>query len=212
MQLTVREWTDSQRNELAFWRAQHATGNLEQWHRVGWYRNVCFPGWLPRQCFDGKVLYDIGSGPEGVLHYVGDAALRKIAVDPLMDLFKEVGYVVNKNGVESYAGDGEMLGPVEVLANTGKADVVFCLNCLDHCRAPGDVLRNCRDLLKPGGELVLCCDMRPTELLDAYHKLQVTEQWLLKELAFVGFDCTYCIVPHQTGNPTTQFCAICVRR
>jgi len=202
MKLTKAEWQDSQRGELGFWNSQHGAGNLEQEQRADWYKYVCFPQWFATADLRGKVLIDLGSGPQGIMHHIDGAAV-KYAVDPLMAEFERKGYKTGANGVTPINADGEDFG----LEQT--ADVVFCLNCLDHVRDPRAVIRAAWGALKDGGELVLCVDLRPADLIDRMHKLRMTREWLNRELAAAGFGYTVQIIPHQAGNPAVQYCAVC---
>jgi len=203
--LEKEQWEDSQKNELAFWCTQRETGNTEQIGRNGWYRSHIFPVWFAQHSFFNQMALDIGSGPRGILHTIKDAS-RCVAIDPLMDEFREQGYSLDSDYVESVQGSAESLPSIAY-----GADVVFSLNMLDHTQDPAKCLEEMYRVLRFGGTLVLCADMRPTELLDAYHKLQLTEEWLNSELKRIGFKSSSFLKPHQKGNPTVQFCAIAIK-
>jgi len=204
MQISEQEWADSQSHEARFWRGQAASGNQEQFHRWGWYRDVCFPRWLPERSFAGQYVMDVGSGPAGVLHYIGPAR-AKIAGDPLMQQYRADGYDVNAQHVIASAVDGERLS-----AYFSGIDVAFCLNCLDHCRDPQRVLCEIAAVLAPGGTLALCVDMRHPEDMDRLHKIRIDEDWIRAALRAAGFRIEWSAnVPHQAPTRTVQFCAIC---
>ena len=205
MKITTTEWNDSQKHEAAYWKSQVWQGNKEQYHRWGWYRNVCFPWWLPNRDFTGLDVIDVGSGPEGILHYIGSAG-RKVAADPLMAAYCNAGYRVDANGVEAVCIEGEKLSQL----GPERFDVAFCLNCLDHCRDPAKVLREIYKTLKQTGTIVLCVDMREPEDCDDLHKIRLDQQWIRKTLAECGFETeTVALVPHQAPTRTVQFCATC---
>jgi ubiquinone/menaquinone biosynthesis C-methylase UbiE len=206
LKLEGAAWNDSQKAELEFWTRQRVLGNGEQLARNDWYRYHCFPDYFRGRHFEGLVLVDLGSGPTGILHVL-PAALARTAADPLMDEFAKLGYNTFANGVVPLATAAEQ---VELTAKC--VDVVFMLNMLDHTSAPAQCLSEAARILKPGGTLVLCADMRSTALLDQYHKLQLTESWLDSALPAAGFNVTWKnLVPHQAGNPTVQYCALCER-
>ena len=206
MKISKREWDDSQQHESDYWKFQAKTGNQEQHHRWGWYRNVCFPNWLPGRSFEGLRVMDVGSGPAGILHYIG-AAGYKMAVDPLMGDYMQAGYAVKDNGVSVSSIAGEQLSKVG-----DDYDVVFCLNCLDHCKDPQAVLSEIEKCLKTTGTLVLCVDMRHPDDMDALHKIRIDESWIRQALASAGFLISSAdIVPHQAPTRTLQFCAICTK-
>lgn len=203
MVITKSEWDDSQKNELAFWKSQFESGNEEQKARWNWYSQWVFKHYFSNTSFLDKVVMDLGSGPNGICTHI--AAKRKYAVDPLMRLFIDIGYDVYANMTNPVECHAEQIS----VGHLGEwPDVVFCLNCLDHCRDPYMVLQSIHEILPSGGSLVLCCDMRPAELIDAYHKIQITENWLKSALQTIGFRGDSWLVPHQTGNPTVQFCGV----
>ena len=205
--ITESQWLDSQAHELGFWKAQFEQGNIEQKQRNHYYRNVMeggstlFRDFFRDHDFTGEVLVDVGSGPEGILHVIEGAA-RKVALDPLMHGFRDIGYRVDAHGVEAACLRGEA-----VFLPTGIADAVFCLNVLDHTERPEQILSEIRRVIKSGGYLLLMTDMRTLEQLDAYHKLALTHGQLLEWLKEYEGECE--VIPHQAGNPVMQFVAVC---
>jgi len=133
--LSELEWKDSQQNEAWFWKEQKKSGNLEQRQRNVYYRNVLednceiLRNFFDFNVLDDKVLVDVGSGPEGILHVLDGK--RKIAIDPLMDEYKSLGYRITDNNVECICCDAESIAELDLTA-----DVVFCLNALDHMQDP----------------------------------------------------------------------------
>ena len=200
--LTHDQWLDSQAHEAGFWRRQLATGNEEQFHRFGWYRDVVFPDYLPDNSLAGLDCVDLGSGPAGILTNY-PLASRRVPVDPL---FGAEAWP-HPDGVECVAAMCEATG-----LPAGSFDLAFCLNMLDHTERPAEVLVEAARLLRPWGTLMLCVDMRPLKLLDQFHKLQVTEASAMSWLEAAGFSYRHWLVPHQAGNPTVQFCAMAMRQ
>lgn len=201
--ITDPDWADSQRNEAEFWARQHSEHNSEQFHRRSWYRRE-FSAFLESLDTSNMTLVDIGSGPEGILHVLNGK--RKVAIDPLMNEFRALGYNVEANGVEP------LRAVAEALPQGIEADVAFCLNALDHTQEPKAVLREIDRILAPGAWFVMCVDMRPPEMLDCYHKLPLTEATLREWMAsvFDGAESLIWLVPHQKPNPVVQF--MCVVR
>jgi len=173
--LTDEQWNDSQKNEAWFWKVQKEEGNPEQYHRNHYYRNI-----LEDDCtiardffaqdFTGKAVLDVGSGPYGILHVL--EAESKLAIDPLMDVFREQGYDVESDNVECLCSPGEDFEVYE-------AEYIVCLNALDHMKDPQAAIKNIVRHLVTGGELLLIIDLRPQDKLDAYHKLAITEEDVL---------------------------------
>ena len=207
IKITEAQWTDSQKHELGFWRAQFEQGNPEQKARNHYYRNTMeadcnlFKIFFDEHDFEDEVLVDIGSGPEGILHVI-EGVNWKLAFDPLMQEFREMGYMVDDHSVWSMITRDDRIG-----VTTANSDVAFCLNVLDHTQEPAKVLSEIWRILKPGGYFLFMVDMRTTEQLDCYHKLALTQEQLLEWLE--GYESDYEIIPHQAGNPVMQFVAVC---
>jgi len=204
--ITTAEWTDSQNHERDYWKAQATAGNQEQYHRWGWYRHVCFPDYFAAKSFVGLSLADVGSGPEGILHYI-EGASHRVAIDPLMTDYINAGYHVSKGGVMPVTAKAEDLRKVK-----DRFDVVFCLNCLDHCIDPAKAIAQIASIIKPGGELVICVDMRFDADLDALHKIKITSDFMDRELTANGITFTRWEVPHQQPTRTIQYCATGVKQ
>lgn len=201
MNITNDQWTVAQKNEAWFWQVQHGEGNTEQWHRNREYRGRMFREWFDGRTFRKQTLVDVGSGPAGILHAIRHPC-RKIAIDPLMPTYCAQGYDVTVHGIEAICCRCEML-PTGITA-----DVVFCLNMLDHAQDPERCVSEIGRILRTGGELVLCVDMRPADRLDVCHQLPITRGWLRDALtrnALTGKDWD---VPHQGENPVVQFCGV----
>lgn len=198
--LDQRSWEDSQMNEGHFWRVQSKQANTEQQSRNSYYQSYLFPDFFDQADFTELTLIDVGSGPEGILHVL--EAKRKIAVDPLMDLFGEIGYNVQANDVEAVALSAEDLWKLSC-----SADIVFCLNALDHMRNLPTAAKQIIELIRPGGFLILCVDLRPPRLVDAYHKIPLLEadvRFWFRSLRNESLR----LVPHQKPNPIIQFVAV----
>lgn len=201
MKITKQEWNDSQSHEAKYWRGQ-ANGGEEQYHRWGWYTKVCFPLYFRKKRFDGLSVADVGSGPRGVLHWI--SAAKKMAIDPLMAQFIADGHRVDDNGVNVATCRIEEVGTIF----PASFDVVFCLNCLDHCQDPAKGIEQLVAMLKPGGELVICVDMRHPDDLDHLHKIRITSSFMRGELQRNKLSFEAWHVPHQAPTRTVQFCAV----
>jgi SAM-dependent methyltransferase len=197
VKITPQEWADSQEHELEYWRDQYRQGNPEQAARWHWYALVVMERWFGKVSLAGLSVCDYGSGPEGVLHHI--RAQRRVAVDPLMPEYVRLGFCVNgrDGGIEARASM-----PDEVF------DVAFCMNMLDHTADPAAELRGLAAHLREGGTLVMVCDLRPAWKMDACHKLRITDDWLCETVRAVGLIGERWLAPHQTGNPTVQWCAV----
>jgi len=182
--------------------------NLEQRQRNVYYRGLLEDGCtISRdffaQDFSQSSIFDVGSGPEGILHVLECPC--KIAVDPLMDVYRDQGYPIEFNHVTTICRTGESfdLGT--------EVDYALCLNALDHCRDPQAVVANISRNLKVGGEFLLLTDLRTAEHMDGLHKLVVTEE-MVRNWLNPHFDITqWHVFPHQAGNPVMQLVVRCTK-
>lgn len=202
--LTDELWQDSQKNELHFWQTMLDQGNPDQYHRNAYYKSKMeghcdmIARFLASNPLAGKMVLDLGSGPEGFCHAI-EAGI-KVAIDPLMNKFRRMGFRVDDNKVIALTARAEDLASIFYSA----FDVIFCLNSIDHHQDPGIVMDNIYDALKPYGHAFILTDLRPPELLDAYHKLPITKEdmdaWAWRfEIVETQ------IFPHGTGNPLMQY-------
>ena len=144
----TNRWQEAQRAELDWW---------QNWRRLPFYRNHSFENnwrtvlshFLTRsEISDAQTIIEVGTGPHGVVRYLFEDASIKIGLDPLLCRFDERPRP-NKNTCY-VAAVGELL-PVRDAA----ADLVVCINVLDHVMDAGQILREIRRVLKPNGRLLL---------------------------------------------------------
>lgn len=202
--LSTELWQDSQKNELWFWQTMLDQGNPDQMHRNAYYNSKMeghcdmIARFLSSTSLADKWVLDLGSGPEGFCHAI--QAKFKIAVDPLMNKFRRMGFKVDANDVISLTARAEQLAEIFYSA----IDVIFCLNSIDHHQDPAVVMDNIYDSLKPHGHAFILTDLRPPELCDQYHKLPLTKEdmdkWAWK---FEVVETQ--IFPHGPGNPLMQY-------
>jgi SAM-dependent methyltransferase len=203
--LSDEQWQDSQKNELWFWKSQFQEGNPDQIARNVYYltkmEGHCsmIGDFLSKFDTNQLVIMDLGSGPNGILDVM--TAKRKIAVDPLMDGFREIGFDVERTGIEAYNLKAEEIGE----KFPSQVDIVLCLNSIDHHQDPELVIKNIHKVLKTDGDLILLTDLRPIELLDAYHKLPLTQGDILYWLRRWDFVMDQ-VFPHGFGNSIMQYC------
>ena len=212
MRIGSDEWEDSQNNELEFWQRQFKVGNNEQDERNIYYQNVMegvcsvIKDFLDFQVLDNKVLLDVGSGPEGILHEL--KAKEKYAIDPLMDEYKKMGYKISDNNVIPIQGSAEELSDYN-----DKFDIIFCLNALDHMYDIAQAVRSMYSALVDKGFLVLLTDLRTEDQLDCFHKMSLSTPELtalLESSSFVVRD--QMKFGHSEGNSVRQWCGVCQKQ
>jgi 2-polyprenyl-3-methyl-5-hydroxy-6-metoxy-1,4-benzoquinol methylase len=205
MKLSDELWEDSQKNELHFWQKELSQDNLDQRQRNVYYLSKMeghcslIKDFVEANDFKYKVIMDLGSGPQGIMHAID--SFVKIAVDPLMDEFRNLGFDIDRDNVMNVNAKAE-----DIAAKLRKDffDVVFCLNSIDHHQDPQLVIDNIHQVLRTGGDLILLTDTRLPEQCDAYHKLPLTQEAILSWLQNWDILETQ-EFPHGAGNPIMQF-------
>lgn len=114
--------------------------------------------------FDGKVVLDIGPGPLGF----PDAcpARVSIGVDPLAERFAKQGLLLPDSPALYLSTTAEHIPLVSC-----SVDVLLARNSLDHVDDPGQVLREARRVLRPGGTLILNFDVGHAPTITEPHSL-----------------------------------------
>ena len=102
----------------------------------------------------GRLVLDVGCGNGYyALRMAGAGAARVIGIDP------SARFVMQFEALRHYAGsvpvDVLPLGIEQLPRELGAFDTVFSMGVLYHRRSPFDHLRELRELLRPGGQLVL---------------------------------------------------------
>jgi SAM-dependent methyltransferase len=141
-------WRRAQVAELKWW---------NQWRRLPFYANHSFPKYWKSvltevmgdlESVAPDVVVEVGCGPHGVVRYLFEKSRLKVGLDPLIREFQD-RQVSNAQTVYLTAV-GENI-PISENA----ADLVICINVLDHVIDANQILREIRRILKPGGQLVL---------------------------------------------------------
>ncbi len=145
---TIKRWQEAQRAELDWW---------QNWRRLPFYPNHSFENnrrevlsyfLSPSELNEAITVVEVGTGPHGFVRYLFDRAAMKIGLDPLLCQFDERP---DPNHNTSYiAAVGEFL-PVK----DATADLVLCINVLDHVMDAGQILHEIRRILKQDGRLLL---------------------------------------------------------
>jgi 2-polyprenyl-6-hydroxyphenyl methylase/3-demethylubiquinone-9 3-methyltransferase len=141
-------WQQAQAAELEWW---------QNWSRLPFYMNHSFSDYWRRvisglmgdpEAIPPGVIVEVGCGPHGVVRYLFKNARFKLGIDPLLDKFEARPSPDARTGYA--AAIGEMI-PVK----SESADIVFCINVLDHVMDAFKILDEIRRVLKPGGKLLL---------------------------------------------------------
>jgi ubiquinone/menaquinone biosynthesis C-methylase UbiE len=145
---SLERWQEAQKAELDWW---------QNWRRLPFYANHSFASYWnnivseligPAGIAKAQTIVEVGCGPHGVVRYLFKDARLKIGTDPLLYKYDERP---RPDATTLYAAAiGEAL-PV----GDGVADLVICINVIDHVMDAGEILREMRRVLKPGGLLLL---------------------------------------------------------
>jgi len=143
--------------ELDYWRTRRsAEGSLAN----HWYQRVFTePFGLKKEFFDAKRVLDIGCGPRGSLEWAENTTLR-VGLDPLADLYRELGTDRHKMGYLS--------APCErIPAGDASFDIVTALNSIDHVDDIDACIKEIKRVVRVGGNILLMTDLHdeptPTE-------------------------------------------------
>ena len=106
---------------------------------------------------EGKTVVSIGCGCTGDL--ASFPAALKIAIDPLLNVYRKLGMLLKDLEGTSQtvylSMDSEDLPLVD-----DYADLVVCRNALDHMPDPGKALREVQRILKNDGSVFVLCQWR----------------------------------------------------
>jgi len=130
---------------------------------------------------DNKNVVDIGCGPISALEFLPEAGAR-FAVDPLSDEYAKV-----------YQRDQTICwdwGLAEELPYENDfANLIICMNALDHFEGPVKALIEMKRILVPGGYLAVhCCEMNAINNPHPAHKHNLTYGWF-RNLIDDSFEC-----------------------
>jgi SAM-dependent methyltransferase len=168
-EISVSRWDQAQAAEVYYW--QKATGDVSELLRIT-YEKAEAAQWAQRtagQIFDSDIegtWVEVGIGPLGVgcIHFLPKSQDRTlIGVDPLpkielsKTLIGAVEALINACHGENYRQVTCMGESIELSSDS--AALVDCYNVLDHCYSPEKVLKEIWRILKPGGHLILGCDV-----------------------------------------------------
>jgi len=128
----------------------------------------------------GGVVVDVGAGGLGGVFRFLDGGDRRIIVDPLASEFDEkFGQMQGAELVDASCQD--------IPLESGCADIVFCIEALDHCSCVDEYRRSAGELIriiKPGGRLYFMIPFRK-ENRDGHF---ITAETITAEEILAAFD------------------------
>lgn len=167
--ISLPRWHQAQAAETFYW--QQATWDVSELLRIT-HEKVGAMQWAQRtagQIFDSDIegtWVEVGIGPLGVgcIHFLPKSRDRRlIGVDPLpkiepsKNLVGPIEALIKACHGENYHQVTCMGESIELSSDS--AALVACYNVLDHCYSPAKVLKEIWRILKPGGHLILGCDV-----------------------------------------------------
>lgn len=200
-------WTWAQRSEREYWTSIRDNGfqgltaaEFEAWHPIVQLWNLLFLG----HSFDwylDKTVVEIGCGPLGIVSAL--RAGRKIGVDPLLPTYRDL-WDLESHNCEYLAEQAERISLPD-----DSADVVICLNVLDHVQSPSRVLEEIRRILKDDGELFLSLNLEDQD--ENCHPHGFGLERVARLLADVGFHIVKGHTTSALGDPdhAVHFSSVC---
>ncbi len=178
-----QRWRLAQQHEGEYWTSIKEQGyrgltaaEFEAWHPIVQLWNLHYLGHSLDWYVD-KTVVEIGCGPLGVVS--GLRVGRRIGIDPLLPIYQDL-WDLGSHNCEYLAAQAEQ---IPLPART--ADVVICLNVLDHVQLPTQVLEEIRRILKDDGELFLSLDLEGQDEQCHPHGLDLAR--ITGLLAAIGF-------------------------
>ena len=168
-EIGLPRWHEAQEAEAYYW--HESAENVSELLRIT-HEKAEAAEWAQRtagEIFDSDIegaWVEVGIGPLGVgcIHFLPESRDRTlIGVDPLpksevdKTLIGPVEALIKACHGENYHQVSCMGESIELSSNS--AALVACYNVLDHCYSPEKVLKEIWRILKPGGHLLLGCDV-----------------------------------------------------
>ena len=149
---------------------------------IWWLKNHAkraknYPLWAKELHFEGPTIavkmLDVGCGPLGGMLSLYPLA-QCVGIDPLAKLYRETW--TQQCNLYTWEEASRLVAPQW-------AEVVWCIDVLDHCQDPASVLREIARLTAPGGRLYLYVDARPDAKRNLLHPSPMTAERVLRLLA-----------------------------
>jgi len=184
MRANTRRWAEAQKSELDWW---------AHFRDLPFYRNFSFERhWSERvpafginqPDFRGKNIVEIGCGPFGIVSCTFPDAY-KIGIDPLIARYKERAEPDAHTLLVSGVGE-------DLPIRAASADLVFCMNVIDHVMSAQKVMLEIHRVLKKTARLLLEVHtfpaiFAPIMMFDHPH----TYHWTKSRLIQLMHDCRF---------------------
>lgn len=148
------KWKLAQRLEYIWWQnylRKKAKSPYLQWKTTYW-NDLLSVVTKEFAIEPAQTILDAGCGPAGIFIALKDNPVD--AIDPLLEQYKNLEHFQP----EEYTWTQFKAIPIELLDETEKYDIIFCINAINHVN---DIMRCCKNLagaLKPNGKIVMSTD------------------------------------------------------
>jgi 2-polyprenyl-3-methyl-5-hydroxy-6-metoxy-1,4-benzoquinol methylase len=160
------KWRLAQYLELRWWQRYLRHKSVEEY--LAWKNNY-WQGFLEKTEVDpepGKTILDAGCGPAGIYIHFKDYSVT--AIDPLLDQYESNLPHFSK---DRYPNVTFHTSSLEDFKSDQQYDYIFCINAINHVNDIQAAVLNLKNLLKPGGKLVLSIDAHNYTFLKWIFKL-----------------------------------------
>lgn len=163
--ISREKWRVAQEAEARYWTELIDTQDERFFERTKEYYGY-FKNHLANCEYDTVV--EFGCGPVGLLPHI--KARRKIGLDPLAFKYSRMGYDYNKRDYCIINAKGEDVPLLDCYA-----DLIICVNVIDHSNDPLKMLEEIFRVCKHGGKIIISCDLRDRKSqTDPWHPILIS--------------------------------------
>lgn len=161
------KWKRTQKAEVKYWAELVDTQNEKFFERTEEYYEH-FESHFSN-C-EYNTVVEFGCGPVGLLPHI--KARQKIGLDPLILEYSRMGYDYIKRDYCIINAKGEDVPLLDFYA-----DLVICVNVIDHSNNPLKMLEEIYRVCKHNGKIIISCDLRDQESqTDSWHPIIISAQ------------------------------------
>jgi 2-polyprenyl-3-methyl-5-hydroxy-6-metoxy-1,4-benzoquinol methylase len=167
MEKTTWKWKLAQKLEYKWWQRYLKKTGTEEYHqwKIKYWKDLLAVLSVYVPVTENSSIMDAGCGPAGI--FMALEGNKVDAIDPLLDKYKSLPHFQP----EKFAWTTFRNMPIELLDETEKYDMIFCMNAINHVNDIGLCCDNLLHSLKPNGYLVISTDAHKHSVLKKLFQL-----------------------------------------